>query len=581
MAQLSSPSDAEHSLIRNRSRIWTFLVCVSLSAVVVTPFFFMGRTDHPESASLLRMPITHDMPVHLEQMRFFYEGLAAGKLYPRWEEATNRGFGAPTTNFYPPVIYYLTSAFYSLTHDWLIALLALHVAMMAASGAAIYAYAREHLSQPASTAVMIAYTVFPYHLIDQYQRGAMAELLGFIWAPLILLFTDRILKSKGGSRPIGSIAGLAAGYGAFLWSHPPTAYQFTIMLGLYVLVSSLLRKDFAGLALVAAAAGLGLALSAAYTYPAAIEQSLVHLQYVSDNWPYHESYVFANTEYARQHSGFFRLIDHTWIFNCAAALLCGAVILAFNRAGIGDKQRIRQSVIPWLVVGALASFLMTSKSEPIGSLIPKIEVGVFSWRMLAITTLVGALLTGAIIEQARLSRRGLAAVSIGVFVAALVFDIARVAAPMVQAPIVTRMPEPLDHALIPLTAPENPEELPQIERAGLTKGNGIADPVVWQPEHRVIQVDLFEPDQLWIRTYYFPGWRASIDGSPAGIEIGNTWGNITVEVPAGAHTVTLDFGATPIRRKAEMISLVALAVLIVIFTMGRLKRPAKNVIRKP
>src|SRR5262249_20318404 len=201
----------------------------------------------------LRMPVTHDLPLHFEQMRSFYRGLEARELYPRWEEDTNRGFGAPTTSYYPPGVYYLTSVLHLIVGDWIRVLLDANLLIMIASAAAFYLYARRFMARPAAAIAMCAYIILPYHIIDQYQRGAIAELLGFVWMPLILFFVDRLLGSFEAGDPKAAsaepetaglwkslspiipgraldITGLAASYGAFLWSHVPTAYQFTLVL---------------------------------------------------------------------------------------------------------------------------------------------------------------------------------------------------------------------------------------------------------------------------------------------------------------------------------------------------------------
>src|SRR5205085_3413639 len=173
------------------------LLAVALTIIAVVPFFFMGQTEDG-TASGLRMPTTHDMFLHFDQMRSFYHGLASGAVYPRWEEETNRGFGAPTTSYYPPGVYYLTSACYALTRDWTGALLVAHLLMMMLSGLAFYWYARRVMSRWAAAVAISAYVLGPYHLLDQYQRGALAELLGFIWMPLMLLAGEQLLKKAKG-----------------------------------------------------------------------------------------------------------------------------------------------------------------------------------------------------------------------------------------------------------------------------------------------------------------------------------------------------------------------------------------------
>ena len=60
------------------------------------------------------------------------------------------------------------------------------------------------------------------------------------------------------------------------------------------------------------------------------------------------------------------------------------------------------SVWLWAWAGLIACFLMTKYSEPIGRLIPKIETGVYSWRMMALTSFAAAMLSGACFEVARM-----------------------------------------------------------------------------------------------------------------------------------------------------------------------------------
>ncbi|HSQ19550.1 MAG TPA: hypothetical protein VLR92_04165, partial [Blastocatellia bacterium] len=258
-------SDKLRASTERKTKLLIALLCIALSAFAVVPFFFMGQSETGGGSLELRMPTTHDMFLHYDQMRSFYSGLAAGEIYPRWEEETNRGFGAPTTSYYPPGISYMTSALYAITRDWLRALLDAHLLMMIAAAAALYVYARQVMGRAAAVASMAAYIFLPYHMVDQYQRGAIAELLVFVWMPLMLLFGERVMRapSQTGQRSVlASAAGLAASYGAFLWSHPPTAYQFTLGFGVYVLVLSVLRREWKGLIAVGAAMALGIGLSA-------------------------------------------------------------------------------------------------------------------------------------------------------------------------------------------------------------------------------------------------------------------------------------------------------------------------------
>jgi len=53
------------------------------------------------------------------------------------------------------------------------------------------------------------------------------------------------------------------------------------------------------------------------------------------------------------------------------------------------------------------------------------------------------------------------------------------------------------------------------------------------------------------QTFYFPGWRATLDGEPVDIQIAAPYGLIEVPIPAGEHEMLLCFGETPLRQLAD------------------------------
>ncbi|HSB09423.1 MAG TPA: hypothetical protein VLM38_07900 [Blastocatellia bacterium] len=574
-----------------KTRLLTALLCIALSGFAVVPFFFMGRSETGGSSLELRMPTTHDMFLHYDQMRSFYNGLAAGEIYPRWEEETNRGFGAPTTSYYPPGIYYLTSALYAVTRDWLRALLDAHLLMMIAAAAALYVYARQVMGRAAAIAAMAAYIFLPYHTVDQYQRGAIAELLVFVWMPAMLLFGERLMRapSQTGQRSLlASAAGLAASYGAFLWSHPPTAYQFTLGFGVYVLALSVLRREWKGLMAVGAAMALGIGLSAVYLLPAAIDQNLIHREYISETWPYHKTYIFVHDLYNSDvHRGFFKLLDWIWITGTTVIAIAAMTLLWLKRQALSSAS-LKQRVALWVMLGGLASFMMIRASMPIGKLIPKIDIGVFTWRMLAITTLVVALVAGAFTQAAidaaaRGSRSDklLFAALAGLIIAGGVgLSAFAVAAPMIESPVFEPEPEHLNWATIPGSAPADPTELPDdVRQAELaTEGNGDVVVEEWKPQHRVVRAELKEDDELLIRTFNFPGWTATVDGQQVPIKTSDELGDMEIELRAGSHRITLDFLETPVRRAFRFVTLGSSGVLTTmsIVSFARRKSTREN-----
>lgn len=600
------------------TRLLVPVLCLVLSALAVVPFFFMGESEGGSEGFRLRMPVTHDMILHFDQMKSFYTGLASGEIYPRWEEDTNRGFGAPTTSYYPPGVYYLTSGLYAITGDWMVALLIVHLLMMVGAAAAIYVYARRLMNRPAAIAAMVAYIFLPYHLVDQYQRGALAEFLGFVFMPLMLLFGEQLLLDRSGfSEDQGggvsgssrwgiswgrllSAVGLAVTIGAFLWSHPPTAYQFMMAFGLFLILFAWKHQSWKRLPNVASAVTLGLGLSAAYVYPAFVEQDLIRREFVTNTWPYHNTYVFSS-------SVPYNVIDFSWIFNTVAILIGAATLLALERDFLERTPGLRLRVWLWVVVGCFATFMMTKLSYPLGRLIPKIDIGVFAWRMLAITTLVAALLAGACTQAAlkaltqpeRVRSNSFSSLASLIIVGGSLFTVLILWPPIYRTPTFSSAEEHVNVAMMPVTAPREPLDLPRVDRAELAHGRGRVEIERWDPEHRVLRVELSASDKLLIRTFSFPGWTATIDDEPAPIAIGEALrvdlsdfeealirkatydggtpvvkgksgrivgseplGDIVIELPPGAHRITLDYLDTEPRRAGAIITVTSFFVVL-------------------
>jgi hypothetical protein len=239
----------------------------------------------------------------------------------------------------------------------------------------------------------------------------------------------------------------------------------------------------------------------------------------------------------------------------------------------------------WVVMGGAASFMMTEASMPIGRLIPKIDIGVFTWRMLSITTLVVALVAGALVQAAidaatrRANFEKLLFASMATLIILVLgagFSVVAVARPMLESDVFEPETEHLNWATLPMTAPEDPTELPDdVPQAELaTEENGDVVIEQWKPQHRVIQATVIDDDDLLVRTFDFPGWTATVDGKQAPIKRNADLGDMEIALTAGSHKVTLDFIDTPVRRTFKFVTLssVGLFTAIVIASFLHRKR---------
>lgn len=82
------------------------------------------------------------------------------------------------------------------------------------------------------------------------------------------------------------------------------------------------------------------------------------------------------------------------------------------------------------------------------------------------------------------------------------------------------------------------------------------------PHQKIYQVKSAKGGTLQVNTYNFPGWTAAIDGKTTLINDQNKLKLITIVVPPGEHTVTVDFQNTPVRTLGNYLSLFALIIIL-------------------
>lgn len=180
----------------------------------------------------------------------FNAALRRGVLYPRWLPLSHGGLGSPVFYFYPPLAFYVSGAFGLLGLSTYASIIAAFASGLVASGYTMFAWLKGQAKYPLLGAIL--YMVAPYHLLDFYGRGALAEFMAIALIPLIALG----IRER---RP----ALLAVSWAALLLTHLPLA----LLVGVFLIVPYSLwsRPGFRWMS-VNLLAGIGLA--AIYLIPA-------------------------------------------------------------------------------------------------------------------------------------------------------------------------------------------------------------------------------------------------------------------------------------------------------------------------
>lgn len=298
----------------------------------------------------------------------FAEQLRQGVLYPRWLPISHDGLGSPVFYYYPPVAFYLGSAFVLAGLSTYAGILATFFVAFILSGVAMYVWLRDQAPAPGPLVGAVIYMVAPYHAFNFYIRGAVAESVATAVLPLVMLGLRRLLqKGRGG------FVLVAVSYAALICSHLPLALLASIFLiGPYALIES--KGDIRSLLPLGAALGTGIALAAIYLVPAlALEpyRDTAKLWHQSVLQP--QSWTFWNSEY--------------WHSQVYRAMLLIAAALAIPSVALVRRDRSR-----WALFG-LACALIAIGGVPVIWALPLLKSVQFPFRLFPVAEF--ALATGA------------------------------------------------------------------------------------------------------------------------------------------------------------------------------------------
>ena len=227
----------------------------------------------------------------------------------------------------------------------------------------------------------------------------MPEFAGFILVPLIIYFAFK-LGTEGRAR---HYAGLGFFHGLFLMTHIPVAFLMTYALGFYALVWAARERDWRIALRVSLGISIALMLSAIYWLP-----SFLEIKYAAEPFstifPYHSSYITL----LQDTDGFRTAVNESFAVQ-AAALLAAIAILRWVRrpssdpASVGGRAREEgdSQTVLWIVMGLTTTFMCTSFSIYVSSLIPKIDIASFAWRWLVLVGLFVSLVVAAAIDRLR------------------------------------------------------------------------------------------------------------------------------------------------------------------------------------
>jgi hypothetical protein len=550
-----------------------------------------------------------DSPFLLQRLHELLAALASGQFPARWMPNADFGFGYPFFNYYAALPYYLAALFHLYGFSYVASLKLTQVAALLLAAGGAYGWARSlKVSRAQALLAAAAFTFAPFHLVNLYVRGdSLSELWAMSFYPLVLWSAQRCLEAPRFGRALV----LAACVALLVVCHNISALNFMPFLVLYLLLggAALLRRNGrqsearASRSLPAllglAALAWGLALSAFFWLPALREAGAVQLADVTQGYFFYGNHFRAadlvqSGLFFSAEIGTSQPTPFSMSLAQAAATALGLLALA---AGALRSRRWTAADSFMLLGLGLSTFMITPASVWLWAHLPLLRFTQFPWRFLSIQALFAAMLIARLVPAdapAPTSRanafRWIAALGIGLALAITSLGALRPDfIPLADADVTTQRLNLLEYFSANIGSTIGFEYLPR----GVNPRPYTSDAVLERPPRLKALRGQATGSRLWqhgaaqswtvavsqgpaavaFPTHDWPGWTASVDGNEAPVRAAEGLGWITVDVPAGTHTVLLQLGQTPTRALAGMVSLFTLVLPAAYLVFVSLRAP--------
>lgn len=377
---------------KNKNYLLCFLI-VLLAIPLMLPLFHSGFFTIHDNAQIQR---TYEMA----------KALNDGMLPVRWSMDLGYGYGYPIFNFYAPFIYYLASIFIFVGFSAIVSTKIMMATGIILSGVGMFVLTKKLFSPAAGVVGAVIYMYAPYHALDIYVRGDMAEAFAYTLIPWLFYF---LLQAFEQMKKRWLFWGTVT-FAILIITHNLTALMLTPFLLAFAIVLLIRQRREPSLRLrmirMSAIIICGILLAAFYWLPAVSEMKFTDVASVTKGGSdYHQHFVCLS-----------QLWDSPWGFGGSApgctddgiSFRIGklAIMLSFMTLLttlilliLGKYADVVQQKLIWIFVSAaglfICVFMMLSWSLFIWDSLPFMAYFQFPWRFLLLAMFFISILSGA------------------------------------------------------------------------------------------------------------------------------------------------------------------------------------------
>lgn len=548
---------------------------------------------HPETKSLiivlflgilagasLLQPGYFNMHDDLQMMRqlAMEECFKDGQIPCRWTPHMGYGFGFPLFNYYPPLPYFVGQLFRIVGFSFVDTVKYTTFLSFVFSGLTMYIFTRQFWGRLGGLVSSAFYILAPYRAVDVYVRGAMNEAWAFVWFPLILWSSYKLIKEA----QFRWIILLALSWFALLITHNLMVLIFAPLFGFWVLLWLWREKSWFTVPQLAASGIWALGLAAFFTFPVILEKDLVHTEtLVQGYYEYVAHFVSLNQLLISRFWGYgpsvwevkddrmsFQVGHLHWLLSL---VVLGLVIWRYRKTRKIDNILLIAGF--FIASGWFAAFMAHTRSIKIWQAIQPLQFVQFPWRFVTLSIFSFSIVAGSLAAFLDKVKSKAAGWIVTILIIGLVFLGKDYFKPEKMGQVTDE--EKFSGAAwdlqqtagiydyLPKSAKEAPKG-PQKTLADIADGEvGEIITAVQGSNWARFRVIADKETKVRINVFKFPDWRVFVDGKETETTIrDDSLGRMHISVPAGEHEILARLFDTSPRKAGNLISLISWLALL-------------------
>jgi hypothetical protein len=547
-------------ILRNKS-LFYLLLLLALSGVTLLPFFHTGFFTMHDDTQVARV---YEM----------FLSLKSGMIPVRWVLDLGYGYGYPIFTFYAPFAYYFGALWMFLGFDVLTSTKIMMGVGVILAGVGMYLFAKDVWGEEGGFIAGLFYLFAPYHAVNIYIRGAVAEFWGMAFLPFVFYgLWNTYNTRKWRYLIVGSLA-----YAGVILSHNLTAMMVTPFLLVVIggmTIACLLKKDYQTMYKLA-----GIALSTFYWLPAITEMRYTNVisqisgsgskfsdHFVCLNQLWNSPWGYAGSGPGCEDGVSFRIGKLHVFFVLLAVVLGGFIYKKNNEKGV--------VMLGSVLFFFIAVFLTLPQSEFIWRLVSPMSYFQFPWRFLLLVIFFSSFLSGSIIWYTTKLFHKKPIMLFGILAVTVLGVLVLYGKLFSPQTLTTATPASLtdEKVLRYTTSKVSDEYLPPyfqipknesdfvLTKAIFLRGAGQIKTTTITPQLQTFVLQTPTTQALLLNTAPFPAWKTILDGQS--IIHTNTNKGMLITIPSGEHTVSLVYVATKLEMIGNSVTLTSMLVLLI------------------